>query len=66
MVHNEIEDLRRSSAPASYLALPNAVKSTDIYGRGAIVDAATVEAEEDVKAFDPAHPLNGVPSTSAY
>lgn len=65
IIHTEIEDLRRTQAPASYLALPGAVKATDIYGRGAIVDAATVEAEEDVKAFDPAHPLNGVPSTSS-
>lgn len=65
IVHTELEDLRRSFTPASYLALPNAVKSTDINGRGAIVDAATIEAEEDVKLFDPAHPLNGVPSTSA-
>jgi len=64
LIHAEIEDLRKTSAPASYLSLPNAVKSTDIYGRGAIVDAATVEAEEDVKKFDPAHPLKGVPSTS--
>jgi len=59
-----MEDLRKSSVPASYLSLPNAVKPTDIYGRGAIVDAATIVAKDDVKAFDPAHPLKDVPSTS--
>ena len=66
LIHVEIEDLRRTQAPNSYLALPNAIKATDIYGRGAVVDAATVEAEEEVKTFDPAHPLNSVPSTSSY
>ncbi|PVF97039.1 UPF0187-domain-containing protein [Serendipita vermifera] len=61
IIHNEIEDLRQAQVPASYLALPGAVKPEDRFGRGAIVDAASHQAEEDVKLFDPNHPL---PSTS--
>ena len=53
-----------SQVPASYLALPGAVKATDQYGRGAIVDAALQQAKEDIKNFDPANPLRGIASSS--
>ncbi|KAG8768004.1 hypothetical protein FRC16_007190 [Serendipita sp. 398] len=64
LIGPELDDLRTSKVPNSYLALPGAVRPEDMFGRGAIVDAATQSAAEDVKLFDPAHPLNGVPGTS--
>ncbi|KAG8761099.1 hypothetical protein FRC14_007880 [Serendipita sp. 396] len=64
LIGPELDDLRTSKVPNSYLALPGAVRPGDMFGRGAIVDAATQSAAEDVKLFDPAHPLNGVPGTS--
>lgn len=64
IIHVELEDLRMSQAPASYLALPGAVRATDQYGRGVIVDAAAQAAKEDVKNFDPSNPLRGVASPS--
>lgn len=63
IIHAELEDLRMSQAPASYLSLPGAVRPTDQFGRGVIVDAAAQAAKEDVKNFDPAHPLRGVGSS---
>ncbi|CAG7854805.1 SubName: Full=Uncharacterized protein {ECO:0000313/EMBL:CCA68691.1} [Serendipita indica DSM 11827] len=64
IIHVELDDLRRAQVPNSYLSLPGAVQPTSTYGRGAIVDAATQEAEQDVKDFNPAEPLAGVPSGS--
>jgi len=39
IIHVELEDLRKSASPHSYLALPGAVDPGSIYGHGAVVDA---------------------------